>query len=66
MNLNNILPNAANRVSKTKHDAIIYIATVKWGWTWQQFLDTPIPVIMILLRQWQKEQKELNKQNGKR
>ena len=65
MSLHRLLPHASAKAAKEKYDTLIYIITVKWGWSWDQLVNTPVPVILTVLKQWQKEQQAIKKQNKK-
>lgn len=66
MNFNKLLPNASkNKREKACHQ-IIYVITTKWNWSWQEFENTPIPVIFSNLDFWQKEQKQIAKAHKKK
>lgn len=61
MSLHRLLPNTTKRKNTDGFSYLLYIATTKWGWSYQQFVDTPLTVILSNLRHWVKEQKEKQK-----
>lgn len=61
MNFNKLLPNASKNKGEDACSLIVYIATTKWGWSYDEFLRTPIPVILNNLKEQQKEIKEQSK-----
>jgi hypothetical protein len=56
------LPTAAKNKLKQKEDTILHIVLTEWGWSYQEFLETPIPVFF---RVWKKDQ-DLKKEQSKK
>lgn len=65
MNLNKLLPNASRNKSENNYDSLLYLFLVDFGWTYDKFLVTPIPVIMRLLKQHKKVKEAEAKANKK-
>ena len=65
MNLSRLLPNAAKNVNEEKVNNILYLCLTEWGWSWDQFINTPIPVLMRLFKKHEEVQKEQKKKSKK-
>jgi len=65
MDLNKILKNASVNKTEENFNVLLYIALVEWGWSWEQFKNTPIPIFQRCLNQHKKikenEEKQLKK-----
>lgn len=63
MSLHKLLPNSAKNKNKKSFDALLQIILVEWGWSYRDFQDTPVSVILVCLREWEakktKEQQRL-------
>lgn len=50
MNLNELLPQASNKKKKKSVDYLLYIILVEWKWSWEDFSNTPLPIVLSLLK----------------
>jgi hypothetical protein len=50
MNLSKILPNSTKTEINESGDELLYIILVEWGWDYETYLETPIPIIMRTLK----------------
>lgn len=62
MTFNNMFPRA--RQNKVKENLVyaMYLAMCEWGWSYEQFLDTPFIVTMELVKKYT----EIKKKEAKR
>ena len=49
VNLGRLFPNVQKRQNEEQFKNILYIAMVEWGWSYDKFIETPIPIIKMLL-----------------
>lgn len=61
MNFNKLLPKVVKNKSENEFNNMLYLFLTEFGWTWEQFVNTPIPVVLRILRTHKKK----NKKNGK-
>lgn len=61
MNLGKLLPNSAQNKTEEQIMGLMYLCMCEWGWSYQQFLDTPISVIKGLTKYHNKVTKKKNK-----
>ena len=69
MSLNRLLPKASKNNAEKAHDQLLYTVMVEWGWSWSQLQETPLPVLLRLLREDKRVKKlkaKQNKKNGSR
>lgn len=52
-----LFPNASKKKQDDKLNDVLYIAMVDWGWSYKQFCETPIPIVMRLLKTHDKVKK---------
>jgi hypothetical protein len=57
MKLNNLFPKSTKNKIRQKEDDLLYIILVEWGWDYETFLKTPIPIIMRILKAYNKIKK---------
>jgi len=50
MDLGKLFPNSTKRKQEDKFNNLLYLCLVDWGWSYNQFLETPIPVLNRLLK----------------
>ena len=48
--IENILKKAINNREFENFEHTLYVIMVEWGWSYEQFQETPIPVLMSLLK----------------
>lgn len=60
-----ILQRATGNKAFQDFEMTMYVILVEWGWSYKEFQETPIPVIMMLLKQHAKINKAKKKKNGK-
>lgn len=65
MSLSRLLPKSAKNKKDSEIDTILYLFMVEFGWTYDKFIDTPIPIIFKLLKEHKRvkevEQKAIKK-----
>lgn len=67
MSLHKLLPNASKQKVKKNTDSLFYVAMVEWKWSWDDFLQCPIPVFLVLIDQYTElKQKEARAAKKKR
>jgi hypothetical protein len=54
MNLNKLLPKSSKQSAENDVDDLLYIILVVWGWDYETFKNTPIPIILRVLRAYNK------------
>lgn len=64
--LSRLFPNSSRRKKQDKLDDIMYLFMCEFGWSWEQFNSTPIPILMRLLKTHIKKQKQKNKKGKKK
>jgi hypothetical protein len=62
MDLTKLFPNSAKKKNDDKYINMFYITMVEWGWSYSQLLETPIPMLNLLL----KKHMEVTKKNNKK
>ena len=62
MMLGKLLPNAHKNKLNISLNTLLYTVFVDWGWSYEQFCNTPIPIVMRLL----KKHTEIKKKNTKK
>jgi len=65
MDLSRILPNSAKNKQEDGNNAILYLFLVEFGWSYEQFINTPVPVVFRLMK-YHKYVKEQERKNSKR
>lgn len=58
MSLHRLLPNASKNIDEENLNNILYLCMAEWGWSWDDFRNTPLPVLLTLLKTHNKVQKE--------
>lgn len=66
MSLDQLLPKAAENKQDKHFDSILYFFLHDCGWSYDTFINTPIPVIMRMLRQHEAEIKKKAKAEKKK
>lgn len=60
--LHNLFPNVSKKKSENNLDNILYLCMVEFGWSYEDFLNTPIPVIRRII----KKHNQINKKHNKK
>jgi len=60
-NFQRLLPNATKKKQQEVYDNVLYIILVEWGWSYEDFLNTPLVVIQNCLSIWLKANKKKKK-----
>lgn len=63
--LGNLFPNASKRKKDKQLNDILYLFMCEFGWSWEQFKSTPIPIIMRLTKKHTEISKKKNKKGKK-
>ena len=61
MDLGKLFPTSSKKKSRDKLVTIMYLCMVEWGWSYEQFLNTPVHVIHELMKYHNKVVKKRNK-----
>jgi hypothetical protein len=65
MDLVKLFPKSTKRKQDEKYINLFYITMVEWGWSYTHLIETPIPVLNLLLKK-HKEIKEAEKRANKK
>lgn len=65
--LEKLLPNSSKKKRQEEITNLMYIPLVEWQWSFRDFKETPIPLLIELMNEWknrkEKEQQEMNKKH---
>lgn len=57
-NFNKLFPNTIKKRQQEGEDALLYIFIVEMGMDYETFINTPLPILLRLLRVYEKIKKE--------
>jgi len=66
MNLNRLFPNSQKNKEEEQFNNLLYIVMVEWGWSYEEFIKTPIPLLNRLLKTHERVKKEEARANRKK
>ena len=66
MDLGQLFIKSAQKKRDSKLDDILYVAMVEWGWTYDKFIKTPIPILIRILNVYKKVKKAEQKATKKK
>ena len=66
MDLSRILKNSANNKKGDNINNLLYVVLVEWGWSYEDFKKTPIPILQRLLKKHKSVIEKQNKANKKK
>lgn len=66
MNLNRLLPNSQKNKKEEAIQGILHLFLCEWGWSFEEFKKTPIPITVMLLKKHKKDVEKQKKKNGKK
>lgn len=59
--LHKLFPNVSKKKTDDNINNILYLCMVEFGWSWDQFQNTPIPIIKRLMKTHEKIAKKNKK-----
>jgi len=63
---NRLIPNAAKKKREQRFNNLLYIVLVEWGWDYETFLKTPIPILNRCFQVHNEKIKQQNKNSKKK
>jgi len=58
MDFGRLFPKSAKRKDEDQFNNLLYIVMVQWGWSYEDFIKTPIPLLNRLLKTHERVKKE--------
>lgn len=66
MNFNKLLPKSTQNKKNHELDIILYLFMVEFGWSYEDFKNTPIPILFRLLQEHKRVKEMEHKANKKK
>ena len=63
---NRLFPNTAKKKLEQRFNNLLYIVLVEWGWDYEIFLKTPIPIMIRCFQVHNEKIKQQNKNSKKK